>query len=393
MAKNQWIIEDAPVVTQPTSESSFIGRTLGGGLFKGLQGLEGLASLLPSPQRAMQQAAQESPNSLLLQLLGSLGQGKNQVPSEVIQKQIGFQPEQIQSQSLLESGLQRFISQAPLAGSLGGLSGLASTALGSTAATGAEALGLPESAQDIAQLGTELAAGRYLTGAIPSMKTAQQKAYEEAKSLAGEKESIIAPIRQAVTNVESQLGKETTKKVYDEMQHTLKIVDDNLNKVSGKLKVKDAIDLRKKLNQTYKSASENAKPYVNELSNSFNDFFAVYGAENPKFYNALRNEADKLTELKNMQTLINKTGTTLLEKFPGLIGATGKGVINLLGLPFGAGERFVRGLYNNPAARRYYFKAVSAAAKNSPKVMVNFLNKTMEELPEEDLPKTQWIIE
>jgi hypothetical protein len=390
MAENKWIIEDTPIQTSSQSESSFLGRTLGGGLFKGLQGLEGLASLLPNPQRAAYQASQDNPQSQLLKLLG--GTGQQQVPSQVIQNQLGIEPEQLQPQGFIESGLQRFISQAPLAGALGGLSGLGTTAVGSAAATGAQALGAPESIQDITQLATELGTGAY-KGKFPSIRSVQKAEDALTRAAVEPKTKVRAQtIKDAIAGVEKELGTEVSEKYSSKIKNALDTIKENI--IRNKINPVNAVDLRKKL---YKLGNELpgdiAATYIDPLTKSINKFFSIYGAENPEFYKHLT-ARDKLTELKNMKTVIADF-LNLNSKYITELPVIGKIVPTILNGTINEVERFSRGILKNPQARKYYFNAVSAAAGNNPQLVVSNLNKVAQRIPElkEHHEDNKWIIE
>ncbi len=256
---------------------------------------------------------------------------------------------------------------------------MASTALGSGVASGAGALGAPEGVQDVLQLGSELGYGLG-KGRIPRVGTEQKKAYDTATALAGEASSKTAPIENALANIGKKLSKETTKKVSEEINHVAQVVEGNLDKLNGKLKVKDAIDLRRKLGESYDAVSRHAKPYVNELRDSFNQFFAEYGAENPQFFKAL-DKADKLTMMKHQQTIIDKFADLLVDKIPGAVGMTGKGLSKLILSPtIGKLEKLGRNIITNPEAQKHYLNFAKAAATQNTPLFINSLKKLDESL-------------
>jgi len=307
---------------------------------------------------------------------GKLSPEQARIPNfgELLQQKSGYSPEELKPRGGVENFVQRFGSQAPFAALLGGPAALASTAIGSGVASGAGVLGAPEGLQDLLQLGTELTHG-YVKGRIPAASTKQNEAYTAAKSLAGEATSGIEPIQNALNEATKKLGKETTRSVSKEVSHALGVVENNLNQLTKQLKVTDAIDLRRKLNETYRSVSKNAKPYINDVTKSINDFFSIYGAQHPKFFDKL-NEADKLTSMIHMETVVDKFANFLADKFPGITGAGGKAVVNVLGIPtVGFIEKTGKNLLKNSAARRHYFDVVKAATTQNAPLFINSIKK------------------
>lgn len=360
---------------QPESFGQQALRTATATGIKGVENLQSLGSLAKSGLLGLGSLfGMEEPHARLVRE-GKLSPEQGQVPdiAQLLQQKSGYTPEQLQPQNAVENFVQRFGSQAPLA-ALGGLPGLASTAIGSGVASGLGALGAPEGLQDIAQLGSEIGYG-ISRGRIPTAGSAQKAAYEKALASAGESKSSIAPIQQSLADISNKLATETTKKVSEEIRHAATIVEGNLDKLTGKLKVKDALNIRRKLGETYEGLSKNAKPYINDLRNSLNDYFAVYAAENPQFYKHLK-EADKLTTMKHMQSVVDKFAQGIVNTVPGITGVLGKGAVKLVLAPtLGISEKITRNVATNSAARKHYFDVVKGAATQNPALFVNSLRK------------------
>ena len=341
----------------------------------GLKGVENIESLLQLGKTGLLGVGSlfgmEDPHKKLVE------QGKlapQEYIADILQKKSGYSPEQLQPQNAAENFIQRFGSQAPLNALFSGIPALASTALGSGAAAAAGSLGAPEGLQDILQLGTEIGRGLY-KGRIPTVNSAQKNAYEKAALSAGEITSKIAPIEKALGSISQKLTKETIKSVSEEVKHAFQTVEGNLDKLNGKLKVKDALDLRRKLGETYDTVSKNAKPYLNELRDSINEFFSIYSAENPQFYKHL-DEADKLTQMKHMRTTVDKFADLLASSLPGVLGSSAKTFTKLFGVPtLGFLEKISRNTLNNPVARKHYFNVVKGAATQNPALFINSVRK------------------
>lgn len=379
---------DQPQPTEQEGPETFgqqAKRTAAATGIKGVGNAQGLLGLAKSGLLGLGSLfGMEEPHARL-QREGKLSPEQAQIPdfAKLLQEKSGYSQEQLQPKNAAENFVQRFGSQAPFSGLLGGVPGLISTGVGSTVASGAGSLGAPEGIQDLLQLGTEIGApfairnipqvkkalkagevpeqiSKYL-GKQPTIKEAQKTAYGKAGKLGGEDSSIIKPIEDSISSIEQKLTKITDEDVVKKVNFALEKVDANLNKLNSNIKVKDALELRRNLGKTYNKASTDAKPFINELRNSFNDFFAVYGAKNPAYLKAL-NHADRLTEFKNMKTYLDQLITKLrLDKLPG--GELTTDVINFAvkGL-----EKGTRGIAFNSAARKYLTKAVLAGAKDNP---------------------------
>lgn len=360
-----------------------------GGLAK--SGLLGLGSLF----------GMEDPHARLLRE-GKISKEQAEIPdfAKLLQNKLGVSDEELPPKNPLENFVQRFGSQALLSGLLGGVPGLISTGVGSAVAAGSGALGAPEGIQDLVQLTGEiatpigvrnipsvkkaLAAGeinptvsKYL-GKFPTVVEHQKSLYDKVEKLAGKKESTILPIQKALNSISSKLSKATSKKIGEEVGYSLGVIDNHLGNIK-KGKVKDALEFRRNLSKTYNTASDAVKPYIKELRDSFNDFFAVYGAKRPTFLKAL-DKADRFTEYKHMATYLDKFISKLqLGKLPG--GELATDTINFVikGLEKGA-----TGFAFNSAARKYLTKAVLSANKDNPALFMKNIENLRNVLPTEE---------
>lgn len=384
-----WQLEEKPQTTQQLSpqdplstrilgEVKRIGSGAGLGALKGLESIfidiPGLFGIQPPPLPGETTPAPR--------------------PSELIQQLSGKPPEYFEPQSLPEQFLQRFSTFAPLTAT-GGLGGLGRTAVGSGIATGLGAFGAPESVQDIAQLGAELGTG-FLGGRIPSMRQVQKTEDALARAAVGKNVQVRADaINDVLRNVEEGLSTETSQKYAKKINHAIAKISNNLTKES--INPSKAMDLRASL---YKLQQElpsniNAK-YIQPLTQGINNFFATYASENPTFYKHLK-ARDQLTTLRHMNGLASRfTNALQLNKLPG-----GEVVTTIVNKITDEGERFLRGILSNPAARKYYFDAISATAKDNPILFIknmnnlgNYIPGFEKSSPEVSLPEqTGWVLE
>ncbi len=331
-----------------------------------LKGLEGIASFIPN-------------------LLGV--KNPHPFPSEIIKERAGLTPEYLEPQGNLESFVQRFAQYAPLAAT-GGVSGLGRAALGSAAGAGVKALGLPESLQDIAHLGTEIGSSIY-GGKIPSLKSVQKQEYDFAKAALKPGSKVNADvINKALQSVESELGTEVGGKTAKKIQHTIKTIGENMTR--GQIDPVKAMDLRKKLYQESRNLPDVVnKTYMEPLIKSINEFFTVYGAENPKFFDHL-STADKLTQFKHATSYIGDFADKLnLSKIPG-VGAASDVVKYLLS----NGEKYATGFIKNKPARHFMAEAITAAVQDNRQSFIKNINNMAKKMPQlqEDMEETEYEI-
>jgi hypothetical protein len=355
--------------TRPESILDTLGRVGTATGLGALRNLEGLANLATLPIQAIAGFPKLSPLS------------------EQIEQEYGITPGQQDPQNLVERFVQRFGSQLPLA-ALGGLGGIAQSAIGSGAGALAGQAGLPEIAQDIAQFGAGISSG-LLKGKIPTISKSQKQQYELARAaVKPETKAVAEPVINAMKNVEQQLGTEVNETVGNKVRHALKIIDQNLSK--DKINPTTAMDLRRNLYKLGNSFSDaDAKSYIEPLTKGVNEFFTNYAIENPIFFKHL-SKADQFTQLKNMTSIFDKAGN-LFGKIPGVSGPVINNLIKYtLGKTLGKTEKVIRSIATKPVAREHYFKAGKAILGQDPGLFLKAMADLRKSLPSEiieDLPE------
>ena len=347
--------------TRPESILDTLGRVGTATGLGALRNLEGLANLATLPIQAVAGFPKLSPFS------------------EQIEREFGITPGQQEPQNLAERFIQRFGSQLPLA-AIGGLPGIAQSAIGSGAGALAGEAGLPEGVQDLAQLGAGIGSGLF-KGKIPTLRSSQKQQYQLARAaVKPETRAAAQPVINAMQHVEQQLGTEVNESVGNKVRHALKIIDQNLSK--EKISPLTAMDLRRNLYKLGNSFSDaDAKSYIEPLTKGVNEFFTNYAVENPKFFNHL-SRADKLTQLKNMTSIFEKAGN-LFGKIPGVSGPVIKNVIKYtLGKSVGKGEKLFRALLTGEGWR-HYLNAGKATIENDPAFFLKSLANLRKSLPSE----------
>lgn len=366
MAK-EWIIEPAES-TPIASTSENIKRIGAGAGLQALKGIESLATFLPG-------------------LIGITP--PEQLPSQIISEQ---SPEYFEPQNIGERYLYRLAEVAPGSALLGGLKALPLSAAGSGAATLLGEAGFPEQAQDIAQLGTEVGLGLGF-GKIPTIKSVK-KVEDSLARLAVTPATQISgnSIINAMNKVEELLTTETSEPIKKQIKHAMETIGNNFTR--EKINPVKAMDLRKSLYKLgNKLDPDIAANYIQPLTKSINDFFAVYSAENPKFFKHLT-KRDQLTQLQYMQPFISQA-IDAFSKLP-VVGPYLKDATKFLGKIAGEPERILRGIAVNPSARKYYFDAVSAAVSNNPYIFIKNIGNLSGEIEtelEDNIQPSGWIIE
>jgi hypothetical protein len=330
----------------------------------------------------------ELPGKLVSNTLEYLGEPPliKEPLSEQIQRKHGISPEQLKSQGVLEDYAQKVAEYATTSAALGGLPGLASTAFGAVPATAAKEFGLPEWAQDLAQFGSEIGLGIYKgriptlagigkgKGKIKSVQSAQQNAYNAAKSAVQNNEEFIAkPISDSMIEVGKALGTEVDSSIITKVNQALETIEKNL--VGGKVNPKTALELRKKLYRLGGKVGEStARTYFDPLTKGINDFFITYGLENPKFYEQLY-KADRLTEAKHMQSYLANF-VKGLPKIPYI----SKPIQQAFNLTVGASEKFVKNLISNEAYREHFANALKATFKEDPSILFKNVEQLQQDI-------------
>lgn len=323
--------------------------------------------------------------SNILQYLGEPSLIPGKTTSQDVMQKYGISEEQLQPQSLPESIAQKAAFFAPSALALGGFPGLQTSTIGSIAGGALQHLGAPEFVQDIGQLGTELASG-IIGGKIPRIKSSQKSQYALAEqAIPGGKEFVATPLKIALREAESTLGTEVNEKIHKKIMHAIETVSNNMT--SGeKISPKTAMELRRKLYQYRNELPTNVKQYIDTLTKGINESFAVYGAENPTFLKHL-NEADRLTEMKHMSSVIEQFADSIEKSFSAIGGKPIKLAIKVGLKPVITSEKILKNIYKHPTARKHYFNAVTAAIKQDPSIFIKNLDGLNEIIkPEIEIP-------
>lgn len=365
MAKNEWIISDAP-----KQDLGSVGRTLIGGITKGLQGMEGLTSLLPNPNNTIQ-AITEGHQSPGFQLLNQLSKQRQNIPapSQAIMNQLNITPEDLKSQGLLETigqrGLGTLTSLPFLGGLSGGLQGLARTGIGAVTGGLAEYANLPEWLQTAAQLGGEVGTGMYQK-AIPSFKQYKYDKYaQEPEELAK-----VVPIKKtesidkAFAKVKKGLLTEN-----EDVRNTIKDVSKRIKSSfkKGQADVDRLLDLRSSLfdeANTLSRDTRRAAPYINDFRHAIKDSIKETMKNDPNWYNGLP-ESRQLTLWEKTPAMLEqafKWGVSVVPK--SIVGKAPDDIINLVGKIVGTPEKAFHAL-RVPAIRKYHAKLIEAIAGNS----------------------------
>lgn len=296
-------------------------------------------------------------------------------PSQAIEQIAGLTPEYLEPQNFPEMALQKFAKYAPLSGFSGALSntaGLVRSGLGALAGGAAQYADLPEWAQDLAQLGTEVGTGvaQKAYGIRGAQKAADTAARESvipgSRSAAG-----VPTFKKTIYDLENKLRLEPDKALTGKIRHAYNTTLRTLE--GGKANPVELMDLRKNLYRTAQKFDKSvAAQYFEPLTKGINNVFAQYSAENPNFYRHLT-ERDKLTALKNMQPVIGDFISDLTSWFK---------PAQLLASPikaiFDEGERFLRGMVSNSAARKLYLNTAKAAFNQNPTLFFNNANKLID---------------
>lgn len=279
----------------------------------------------------------------------------------------GLQGADLSPQSLPEDYAQRVLRLAPLSALTGGFGGLQSAAVGAVPATAAKSFGFGPLGQDVAQLLGEGAYGVF-KGKIPTLKSEQKAAYNEAKELGKSKFFSNDPIKEAINKVGKDSLSEADRQVIKSLDH----IKDKARKLffaKDEVNPNHLIDLRKSLYKLKNKSSDALNPYLDTFIKGVNDTFDANMVSHPEFYNALRERADKFTALRNMGSYVDKFIDTLPIPWKGgpflkkTIGKIGSGT-----------EKVTRRLVSSPLARKHYFNMTKAAYEQNPASFINAAN-------------------
>lgn len=237
-------------------------------------------------------------------------------------KTFGVTDEQLAPQGLIESGAQRFLSQAPFvaAGGIGGgLRGIASdlgrTALGATAATAAKGLGAPEIVQDITQAATEVGAP-ILREKLSSLKRGlkfespltKHKAslYEQArKDLAPGSRGSIKALKPALDEIQKFNQFETSSKVRTVVNDAVESIYNNIEYPHGRIDIGNAWESIKSLGKQIKDhkTPDGARQYLSKLQHGLKGVLEDYKPYNEAFWKN-RTDANAIHTAQKMSSVI-----------------------------------------------------------------------------------------
>jgi hypothetical protein len=396
MAKNEWIISDAPET--PKANLGGLGRTLVGGVTRGFQGLEGLLSLLPDPNKTIQ-AATEGHQNPGFQLLNQLSRQSQSLPtiSQAIKNELSVTDEDLKSQGLFETIGQRGIgtlTSLPFLGGLsGGLQGLARTGAGALTGGLAEHANLPEWLQTASQLVGEVGTGMYQK-AIPSFNQYKYDKYAQEP----EELSKVIPIKPA-KSVEKAFAK-INKGMLVEKDSVRKAVKDVAERVEsafvkGEADVDRLLELRSTLfdeANTLSRDTRRAAPYIKDLSRSLKDSIKETVKNDPNWYNGLP-ESRQLTLWEKTPSLLEngfKWGVSVIPR--SVLGKAPEDIINAVGKVIGTPEKAIHAL-QVPAIRKYHAKLLESIASNSQEATMKAARDFIKAFKSnEPKPKNEWVI-
>ena len=312
------------------------------------------------------------------------GKAPRESLQEQLQQKSGYTAEELQPRNFGENVIQRFGSSAPFA-ALGGLPGLATSAIGSGVAAGAGELGAPEGLQDLIQIGTELGTG-VARGKIPTW--GKHKAALYAKEPAELQK--LAKIKQA-----EKLGEAFKKADYG-----LTIVNDSAKKIIS--------DAGMRVESAFKGGAD-AEKLLDLGSQLYNDALSLSGknkgaatylhgfrlgikeslkqaVKDPNWYNGL-SPARQLTLFEKTPLWIEdavKWGASVLPKQ--YVGKAPQDIIDKVAKLAAIPERVVK-ILQVPAVRQYHYKLLKSLATGSPEGILksaSLLNKVASKYSEEE---------
>lgn len=327
--------------------------------------------------------------------------------SEGFKKSINVTDKELEPKGLIESGAQRFLSQAPLvaAGGIGGglrgvVSSLGRTALGSTGATVAKGLGAPEIVQDIAQIATE--------SGVPLLKSKlttklnfkspltlhKEGLYQQARdSLAPNARGSIRSLRPALDEVSklNQFG--TDAKGKNVVNHAVESIWNNIDQSSGQLDIANGWSAIKSLGKQIKDPKtpDSARSYLIKLQDGLKSVLEDYRPHNEAFWKN-RTDANAIHQVQNMTSVIGDFAKNNLSSKGSLIK---KALIPLrwLGRAAGLAERAVDYMRVKPV-RHFLGKSFEAAVNNNPGDLLKYGMKLDKAIDKAELPvaapKRKW---
>lgn len=422
MAK--WIIselpEETPVAKSINPQESWGETAKRVGIASGSKAASGLQGFLSTPARLAEGVVRggiDAYESLtgepteagnLLRKLAEVSPSPKEIkslPEQYAEQSYG--KEYLEPRNAIESGIQRFAGQAPAAALTGGVGQLPYTALGAGAAAGAQALGLPEWAQDVSQIATEVGAGygvnrfgpdRLKSGKYPSVREVRSQAYDKMRKSGGKYPTEDpARIEQAFSQVGDALSNEVDGTIEKSVRSAMERMNDKI--FVGKVSPQDLFTQRNNLyDLANKLPEDKVKQYIYPLTQSVNDLIKDYSVKNPSFFFNM-DKGDRLKTLEMVQPELTKAATDLMKAIStksSLYNIGAKTLQNVwsaakwIATPLSIGSQIL----TNEHAAKFYLDAVGQMATDNPN---NFM-KTLSHLgkvlgsPQEEKPKAKWII-
>ncbi len=376
------------------SKLSSVGRSLGGGIIRGLKGLESLG-------RPSRESVQEAVNKL------ESYTGAKPVPqptntnntSEVLMNNFGVTEEDLKSKGLGEEFIQRLISAAPYAlaggpaGSLGRTAIGAGTGAAAQQLTGSETLG--NIAQGIGEIGPSLIKNKLYPGGLRASKRESYKAAERA--LAPGEVAIAKPLGNAIKTldhaIEHKIADSSTKTALRDIRDSL-----GKNSETGVVDIENLLELKRSINANRGKLSDAGKKYSDIATKAIKNTFEDHGPTNPEFWKN-QERADALHSLEYMQSSImdyfnNDKNLQLIKKL-GKIPIAGKGAaagLDFLGsVLLGKPEVLYKKIQASPHFREHFSKAFKSVFEDNAAMAVKYLGRIENDLSKDGSQEGRYV--
>lgn len=241
-----------------------------------------------------------------------------------------------------------------------------------------KSIGLGTAAQGAAKIGTVLAYN--LAGGRKALQNTMKESYKSAEDLAGNAKEGARELSKDINTITKDITKgiKTPGKTF--VADHLRGLTDSIS--NGKIKVKDAWDIKKEVNELLRDAEtpQTSKKYLGRLADSLNKVLGSYGKTNTKFGEAFHKAEDIYRGLnqasdinKNIQKVVSKESIKNPVVKGLLMGTAFKspGTLPLAAAGLGTAvfvKNIVRAtelLKNSPEARKYYTNIIKAAAREN----------------------------
>lgn len=264
---------------------------------------------------------------------------------------------------------------------------------GNLASKGAEKLGIGETGQNIAKLGTFFVSGLVGKGGL---KKFWNEKYSEAEKAIPEGAELDAfNLDRQLDQLDSVLRKggiETPSQIF--VQKPLKELKNTI--LDGRMKVEDAVAAKKKINELRghlfedvksKEGRKYARTKINDIAKFLDESLETYGKENPSFYKPYKEANEAFAGYQQSR----KAGRWVNEMIEDKVGKGGKFILKHLFAPASysgmaglkAGELATRVL-KNATTRKYYTNLMKDAVKENQKGFLKNLGNLEKALREEE---------